>query len=496
MLAIPTASASAEPASRARRRTLLALAIAAAIYGYQLFVPPIVGMTDTGDFHRSLAPAGLAYPRGWGFEQRRAGFNRHFDLVEPRYVNRTGQERDDIYVASEVLLLHVARGVNAVLAKRGTFDITSAGLVHAAAMLAGLGLVFSAAGRLLSPPAHVVLLASTVFVFTDVGYAAWFNSLYGEPGSLVFLALCLGIGLQAAIAPRPGRWIAAFVLSAALFATAKAQNLGLVLPLAMLALRLATPAPRRARFALALGVAALLALAPLVYSVTPPRDLRRTGLYQTVFTGLLYSSPDPFADLAALGLPQEYARYIGIDYWADPRSPREDPEFHATYFPKVNLGKIALYYATHPDRLASMLRTGGTRAFFLRYGYIGNFASGAGMPPLAHSEAFAFWTHWHERLPANLTFLAGALGFATWRLLAAARRADGSPAMRRAAEVLLLLPAVAVLQFGTVMLGEGPWTANRQLFLMNAAFDALLLLGPVALVARFSRRYGFPASRA
>lgn len=496
MLAIPTASSPAEPASRARRRTLLALAIAAAIYGYQLFLPPIVGMTDTGDFHRSLAPAGLAYPRGWGFEQRRQGFNRHFDLVEPRYVNRTGREADDIYVASEVLLLHMARWVNVVLAKRGAFDITSAGLVHAAVMLAGLGLAFSAAGRLLPPAAHALLLALVVFVFTDVGYAAWFNSLYGEPGSLVFLALCLGTGLQAAIAPRPGRWVAAFLLSGALFATAKAQNIGLVLPLAVLVVRLATPASRRARFALALGVAALLALAPLVYSVTPPRDLRRSGLYHTVFTGLLYSSPDPFADLAALGVPQDYARYIGIDYWADPRSPREDPEFQATYFPSVSLGKIALFYATHPDRLASMLRTGGTRAFFLRYEYIGNFESGAGMPPLAHSEAFAFWTRWHQWLPANLAFLAGVLGFAAWRMLAVARDDTRPRQARRAAELLLLLPAVAVLQFATVMLGEGPWTANRQLFLMNAAFDVVLLLGPVALVAGLSRRFASPASRA
>lgn len=496
MPANPTAAQTAEPARRALRRTRIALAIAAAIYGYQLFVPPIVGMTDTGDFHRSLAPAGLAYPRGLDADARRAGFTRHFELVEPRYVNRTGRELDDIYVASEVLLLHLARHVNAVISKRGSFDIVAAGLVHLGVMLAGLALVFSAAGRLLPPRAHLLLLALAVFAFTDVGYAAWFNSLYGEPGSLVFLCLCLGVGLQAAIAARPGPWVAAWFLCAALLATAKAQNIGLVVPLALLGWRLAPRStPRVGRAALALVVAALLALAPLVYSVTPPRNLRKSGIYQTVFNGLLYSSPDPLADLAALDLPVEHARYVGVDYWADPRSPRLDPQFDATFFSRVGLGTVAVFYLNHPDRLIAMLRTGGTRAFFLRYEYIGNFEAGAGMPPLAQSRAFAIWSDEHRQLPADLLFLTAVLALAAWRMARAARGA-ATPEARRAAEVLLLLPAVAAVQFATVMIGEGPWTANRQLFLMNAAFDAILVLAPVALAARISRGFASPATPA
>jgi len=85
------------------------------------------------------------------------------------------------------------------------FDVRALGAIHLALFLLGVWLLLRLSARLgLATRAVIALLLA--LVFCDVGYAAYFNSLYSEPGSFVFLFLALaaaiGLAKQPASLPR------------------------------------------------------------------------------------------------------------------------------------------------------------------------------------------------------------------------------------------------------------------------------------------------------
>src|SRR5580692_5577812 len=103
------------------------LAAAGAILTCQLFIPPIVGLADQGDFIRTIGRFGYG-PQHHG--------SLEYAYVEPKYIpdphyRSPGWEQAN----SEYLFVAAALLLNKVVSRDGTLDITVAGWVHAVAFL-------------------------------------------------------------------------------------------------------------------------------------------------------------------------------------------------------------------------------------------------------------------------------------------------------------------------------------------------------------------------
>ena len=178
--------------SAGRARTLLAVlavAAAAAVVSIQLFVHPIVGLADNGDFAKIMAPAGLAYETDVYGE-------RYWNWALVKFAIVPAGRFPGEYRSSETLLAKAAVEASRRLRPGKDFDIRILGVLHLALFAAFVGLIAAATPEL--PFAfQVLLLAMTVFFFTDVGYVAEFNSLYSQTASLLFLLLTIGIAAVA-----------------------------------------------------------------------------------------------------------------------------------------------------------------------------------------------------------------------------------------------------------------------------------------------------------
>jgi hypothetical protein len=297
--------------------------------------------------------------------------------------------------------------------------------VHAAVLLAALWLLTNCV-RARPAATRWTAAALAVFFFTDVGYVAPFNSFYSQVAALLFCLLTFGIAAEGvARGGLSGAWLAAFFVSAALFVAAKPQESLHAPLLAVLGWRLASRHRGTRRTAAWAGVA-LCAFGVWYYAQTPRRAIKDVALFHTVFMEILPKSPDPAADLDALGLDRALLRYRGMNAYL-PEAPLDDPAFRAAFYDRFRVRNLVLFYAARPGRMLGRAREGARQAFMLRTPGLGNFEAPA--PPRSMDRRFGRWSDLRKRLDRHgllwMTLLLGgnlAFAAATWRRAGAAGR--------------------------------------------------------------------------
>ncbi|MEI7025109.1 glycan biosynthesis hexose transferase WsfD [Paenibacillus sp. y28] len=488
----------------------LTIAAAAAVLIIQLFIPPLIGLADNGDFERVMRTSGLDYdPNALTHRDRFFGYmSRWFALVPFGH---------GAYVSTQLPIIWLARGMAVLFGSQALLDVRYVAGIYTALLLAACFLLLRSAGQALSRAAAVLLGILLVLVFTDVGYAAYFNSLYGEPASLMFLLLTLALALR--FAHREGRTPGGLLFVAAaglLLVGAKVQNAPIGLVLALLLLRLGRLQASRSSTAagglstdvdralpvrrmkgirhgcgsrLAAACAGVLALMSAGIFLLDAKEIRVINLYQSVFTGILKDSPLPERDLEQLGLDARYTVLAGTDYFQSGTAiPQRDPDLTHALLSNISVFKVASFYATHPQHLLDKLNKSAQAGKVSRPGYLGNYERGAGKEYGAITPSFDWWSGAKQRwLPGSFAVQASFFGLwlAGWGL--ERLRAKGKAAAAQL-DVLLVIPAVAVLQFVVPFLGSGEADLSKHLFLFTVCLDLMLITAAVWGVHRLVRR--------
>jgi hypothetical protein len=309
-----------------------------------------------------------------------------------------------------------------------------------------------------------------VLVFTDAGYVAYLNSFYAYAASIVFL-LAAAAAIALVLADCGGSRIraAAAVVAAVLFVLSKPQESVQAVPLALLFATLGRLLQRPAAPILTVGAAVLLA-AGVVGVAAASSDVRRATAYNLVFFEMLPHSPDPRADLVALAVDPELARFAGRHFF-DAEVIGHHAWIGAAFSDRVDHLDIARFYLARPERFAEVLQRRARAAFKLQPPGFGTFERSAGRPArdITHS-----WTHW-SRLKAGLPARAATI----FALASAVLAAAGWIARSRLDVALSLaaLPLMAGLAFATAALDS--LDHERHL----ATYNLLLDLGLVVSVA-------------
>ena len=198
------------------------VAAAAAIVGYQIFLPPVVGLANNGDFGKIIGPFSLTGPaadeNGW---------------ADTRWELNPAKKYLSGFYSSEHLFMAAAVGVNCVLSKDSSFDLRAIGLVHAAIFLWAFYLLWT---LLVDSRAAVRIgtLGAALFCFSDVMYVSYLNSFYMDVAAWLFLLLAALFYL------RSMRWGGAanalgFAVCSVIVTTSKSQHAVLALWLALAA---------------------------------------------------------------------------------------------------------------------------------------------------------------------------------------------------------------------------------------------------------------------
>jgi hypothetical protein len=465
----------------------IAVCLAAGRIGATLFVPPVIGLADNGDFVRVMARVGLGYTSD-RYEERYWGWAlTEFPIFDTSPL-RTA------HITSEAPLAGLAVLATRLVSRRPVLDIRMLGALHALLFLCGIALLIRSC-RDLAPASQWLVAGLLVFFFTDVGYTAPFHSLYGQTASLLSLLLVLGV---AGLAVRRGGislWqVCAYFLCAAWFVASKPQECLQAPLLAVFGILLASgpPSQRLARRLAMMLALALCAFAVWLYSRVPRFEIHDVGVYHSVFMDLLPNSPDPVGDLRELDLDPEMVKYSGQHAYSA-ESPLGNSRFRAQFFERFGYTNLLGFYGKHPTRLLDRLRRAGRLAFQLRPGNLGNFnqASGARFKSLyMHAGT---WSRWRLKLGRGglvwivLLFAASLVGTVRgWK--------TSNWQSRLFRSGMLLLVFMGTLEFTVCSLADYLGDLPRHLYVFQAIFDLILVADAAwlaqILVSRIRSRRG------
>jgi len=468
---------------------LLALAIVAGLIVWQLFVPPIIGLADQGDFVRMLGPLEYApVPRG---PEHKYWYVTRKYVKDPTYREPRWEQP-----SSELLTAWAATRLNRLIAGGQEFDIRIIGWAHAL-------LFFLALARLLYVTRQLrvywLLWSLVILIMTDVGYVAYLNSLYTEPASCIWFLFFLAESIAIASAEKATwgavlRWTAFAIL----WITAKIQNAPLCVPIAFYgATTFKLASDRRLRHVAAGGMLAICVSGWVMYRSTLPAT-RVTALYNTVFFGILPESTRPEADLASLGLDRSYAQYSGTVAWS-PGTGVADGALVQAVERQLNPLKLFGFYLSRPARLHQHVERVLQNALSLRPEFCGNFEESAGRRPGARSDAIAFWSGFHSRCLGRIgDFLVGALLVSTLIGLAMIVRMGRKHDCRRWLEFGVFVGICCLMAFSVAAFGDA-WDNVKHQFLFNLLLDTCLVFVVVTAfesVAASRRRSEQVAARA
>jgi hypothetical protein len=353
------------------------LALACAILSYQIFVPPVVGLANSGDFGKVIGAFGLTGPvqdeNAWASTRYEFNPQKHYWAE---------------FYSSEHLIMAASVVANTALSKDGYYDLRSIGLIHGALFLLVLYLLWT----LLDDAPRILRLATcgtALFVFTDVMYVSYLNSFYMDVAAWLFLSIGAMFYLRLL---RGGAELNSlyFVVFCALAITSKAQHGIFGFWLGPLVLAACYPRWPKHRKWIMTAAASLMLLAAVWITKSAPPSYASRGVFTMVFYRILPHSTNVDQTIGALGLDQSYRPYIGMHSFAE-GSPMDDASFVERFRRRISYGSLAWFYLTHPRDAYTALRSSLNEAGTQRPN-LGNFDVHTGYPRFHASRAFAFWS--------------------------------------------------------------------------------------------------------
>lgn len=444
----------------------LSILIAAAILAWQLFVPPVIGLANNGDFGKVIGGFNLGAP-----------FDDEYKFAPTTYSFDPRRHIDFEFYSTEVLLIGAAVGLSRLLGNAATFDLRFIGLVHGLLYLAALSIVLPLL-RTLDKRARVLSSLVLIFVYCDVMYVSELNSFFMDTPAFVFFLLSAGFVCRI-LKWKRRRDIFWFVVCCLCLIDSKTQHapLGLLIAL-MVAIRPAVFLPDIPRV-LRLGViTALVAMVAFSWKAAPS-DYAINPLFTDVFYGILPRVKDPVRELGSLELDASYQKYIGMHAYSDPKLMADTTLVHA-FLGKVSTATLAWYFLKHPALAYALVVHGLSEAGRQRV-YMGNFDRSTGRPPFAESYGFSVFSSVKRRMfeEHGLLFLTYTLILGTaFSFLLLITRGQLAPGFAEAGWTMVAMMIAAML---IAELGDG-LDFVRHSFVFIGISDTVLVALVIGLI--------------
>ncbi|URN95415.1 MAG: hypothetical protein NAG76_03910 [Candidatus Pristimantibacillus lignocellulolyticus] len=454
------------------------LIIAASIAIWLLFTKVFIGVADNGDFLRIMGTAGLNY-----YDALESYEDRFFSYAHINFAYDTILRL--FYPSTHIILVVVARFISLIF-NETAFDIRYLGAIYVVLLLTA-GFIFIKYNKGKSLITAIVIALLMLFIFSDIGYLAYFNSFYGEPVSFVFLLLTLALALMLTKQENPSRKMLVLLFISILFLVcSKTQNAPIGIVFSLLGLRygwMKMDDLRWRRLAIILSIVTFL-ISIFMY-IAAPKDFKYINIYQTVFFGILNGSPDVEGDLQQLGLPSKLSVLAGTNYFQDDTViKQDDPSLTADFYNKISHGDVLLFYMMNPARLLGKMEYAAQNSMNIRAFYLGNYEKSEGNPAGAMYFEFSRWSELKRTyIPNTMWFIT--LFYILYYVVAAYEWLRSNHIRNRiAVELFIVLGLIGMFSFLIPIVGDGQADLSKHLFLFNVIFDMMIASAVIWIVTK------------
>ena len=356
-----------------------------------LNIPEKTGIADNGDFARVLEPTSLTSinPNNAKYFYQSEYImditnNTFFEALIEIWQENIYQNID--YSSSQLFFINIAKTSNYIF--NIIFDLDP---THFSMFFLDIQyiLIFAFAFWLLYKSfrtgnliKNILILIVLSFVFLDLGYIIYFNSMYGEALQYCSFMLITSILLYTVQCFKQGErltssnfiLLAVFFIFTFVFATAKTANIpiGIIFAITGIIITLLTAKNISKILLIILGCASIVL--SIIQLIQIPAWMTNVANYNTVFYGVLKRSNEPKNDLAELNINGRYVTYTNtIAYNPLNKYSIYTNDYSESIYKDIANINIVRYYFINPGRFIEKTNISLNEAKNLKPAYLGNY---------------------------------------------------------------------------------------------------------------------------
>ena len=434
-----------------------------------LFIYPVVGKADNGDFGRLMIYGGVdnisnEYNKIYdGFLHTKYLISNPGILI-PFYKNWVS---GTILLKFAVLIFLIIHNVTTNL-----FDIRYLAFVYCLVFLLGIFLIVSF--KKFSSILKIIAGIFIILFFTSACYITYFNSFFGEAGTIVFFFLNIGTYLHLITRENPStRHFAYFFIASGAFLTSKSQLLPLLVFMIIVYAGLYIYyKQRKHRRNIIVGSLLVIFLCTASYfSLTD--TMNRNNIYQSVFLGVLKGSKNPEKDLQELGIDKKFMVFYDHSFYN--KKGGHDPlgkEMKEEFYPNVSFGKVLVFYMKHLDRLWEKIVYSANTAYDFKNLHKGSFLRGQYDP---NKKVNNFRVELIKKFPGihhNIyAFIIFSIAYLSVLIVYFVKYKDRTTRLLVLMFLSILLSGASQLVLPVIGSGDGDF--GKHLFFLNFAYDVM-----------------------
>ncbi|MGQ2374673.1 glycan biosynthesis hexose transferase WsfD [Companilactobacillus zhachilii] len=368
---------------------MLATILVAIVCGIVLFIPPINGLADNGDFYNTLLSNDL-----YRFSTR---FSQYNNFVIEKFGILQYYNGNHVYaVTSQLIFVRLALILNKIFYSRTIFDIRFMGVVNTLFYLGGIYLLTNSLVYPLRKVRSYVVALLTAFIFGDAAYILFFNSFFAETQMLIFTVYLFAAIMSLARDVYQHHWpmIILFFTCAIMLILSRQQNASLTIPLIVISLgMLFLPNFRARRMVIIFGSLLILVSGMGIYLSTS-QEARDANKFESFSHGVLIDSSIPTKRIERGGLDGQFALVRGSNYYADTYASIKSSGSYVkqNLLKKEGINWVTRYYLANPKQFFYLLNVAAADITNLQPKDIGDYPRDTDHKALSQYHYFTIYS--------------------------------------------------------------------------------------------------------
>jgi len=469
----------------ANKIALVAAAVVGIIWIIMLFVPPILGVADDGSLYKVMDRTGLVYIE----DKPEDIYNNYFIK---RYLIQNNSLTQKEVGGSHDLLIRGAIGLDKMITKDQFFDIRFLAFLYGIMYLPAIYLIVKYTCMkvvLFSEAATIGFLA--VFIFADISFVSYFNSLY--PEALWFICILYCAAAIFRLDHRKSSYLSLVLLGiyGIILSTTRQQCgvIGLILTGLCVG---AISFNKQMRWKVScMLVAIMLSITAMISIFTMKSDFDLNSKYHAITRGVLFQASNPEEALKEFGINPSFAVLAKTSaYNFYPLIKVGDELLQEEFYDKYTTGDIVKYYIKHPASYIRMLDVAVKDTTNLRRSFCGNYEKNAGLPDMAQGIIWSGWSDFKVRFaPKTIGYLL-VLVFLAYLLSSRKKRqrllkiSDQEINLLFVFSILVAMIGISQASISIAMSGDSEFTQHA--FLLGAAIDVIVFRVVAQVIPRLN----------
>ncbi|MCH5462010.1 hypothetical protein HC026_08335 [Lactobacillus sp. LC28-10] len=363
-----------------------AVVACALIVGWLIFMAPIHGYSDNGDFQYLMATNDI-----YSLHQAKAGYVvQHYGLM--KYYNPIHLD----HLTAQSVVIQIAVGLNRLFNSQTQFDIRFLGMVYYSLYLGGVGVLVKGLVGTGRKFRHYLMTMIIVLFVADSSFTLYFNSFYPQALTFILLLYLVGFALLIIHYRAENKWlVVGFYLAAILLLMVHESTSLLIVGILIMSMSiLLLPGRQWIHGSVAvITVALLFGCWVSANNITP--EVRAMNKYQAVTQGKLLATSQPEEIAKTSHIDEQFALMKGQSYYPTAYTAvKPDADYTQQHFSRhYDLSWLIREYTAYPQQFNLLLDKSAKNTMILRPKLTGTQEKTAGNKPFQTTHYFSLFSY-------------------------------------------------------------------------------------------------------